>query len=1449
MLQNNPAGELELALRIRALVEGQNAIVGLGRSFLDINRSVEQLMLGLKSVSGSIEGANNEFSFLTSVAQKTGLSIETLGNNYLKLTAASKGTLLEGERVRTLFSQTSDALMKLGSDSTNTTRAMNALAQMMSKGQIYSEELKGQLAEAIPGALNIMSRALGLSVQEMLNLMEQGLLTSDALVLFGNQLKTEFSSGTENVRTFNQVINDVINQWTLLMKGLGDTGAWSLLKTVIGGVGTSMDMLAGAAGAGLGVALAKAAIGLKNITSSSKESVTALVSGVSAHRANASAALDHARATVTSAQAAQAEARAIALSAEAQYKAGLGTIVSEKLARNLSAARTDLSIKTSLLTVAEEKLVAAEQKVIATTTLTSRVTGLLFGPVGIIASAIITGLSFAGMFGDIGEKADSSKQNLDEYSKSVKDMTNAELVAAIAEQDAAAKKAKSTADRKEALLSLMEVEKSLNGNSLNYFQNERNREIHQKQMIETSRQISEAKGKEEEAERKLDFTRAALVARIGEMINVQDALSKQSSELRAKQVELHEKTELLRAGLKDGTVTYGEYYEAQMKEIEIASKLRDSDAKLTGVSKELLKTEELIQEQAESNVAAYGGLTKGSQEYNDAVANEANRIRERFKELSKLTETLVDASIATRNLKAQTEAHNTVSKSITDSLEKEAKLTGDLSEQRRLLVARRLLEAEADKEQIVLMMQEQTAIQAEIVLRERELELGTKKENVVKQEIGSLKNQLTAKNAEIEARKNSVEYMRLEAVEAIASSKTMSDGMRDVEDAIKNTNIELAKQKEARTQAAMAGKLIEEMIPLDEAILALEQRLTDLSKDKAIVMRQGWESIGQSQEEAATGMDFQTRRMIDAFGELAGKGNLTSQQLTSSFTDVLAKANTTTELLAIGEQIVKLQQTGKYNTDLLQLMFKDVAIKLTDVKDAADPATIALSKMGLNVPEQMERVTEQMKAQVDILTPQKVGIEASNQAFMKYAEQLIKTKLAGGDVDKEQLKVDASARGLSVAVTDLNDKLQKEHDAANPLTGALAALKDITEKNAREHERAATASSSYYSAQLKVVEGAIKVAKAKGDEAEVAELLEKKNKILIEQSYALARAKSQEVADAQNAVSVKTIELARDGELTAAELEQIAVLENLVIVKKNAAAEASANANAMKEEAAAAKKAADAQKENKEQTDKVCDSTKSAAASTGSYKAEVGYLAKNFDHLSESGERARAAIGKVNSVRFSVFQDQWKLLEIIEKQTAALDGAVAGEIKFNEKLQETIELADSFSPSADKATASLVSMAQSGSYGIRGISDAGEEAIDTLEGIKYASMEAADALSDLAEDYKQKIYELQGDMVASLKMQKQDALDEIEDYYLKAGALGRDEYSQAKAAAEAYYNAKIHEQQVEDAKEAAEAYDKVGESAEKASTSVKKLSQTDLSNLTAQVKTLSSETESLGAFF
>ena len=85
----------------------------------------------------------------------------------------------------------------------------------MSKGKITAEELRGQLSEAIPGAVGIMARALGVGTDELNKMMKAGdLLAEDVLPRFGAQVAKELGPGLAEatqtaVATFARFGNNV----------------------------------------------------------------------------------------------------------------------------------------------------------------------------------------------------------------------------------------------------------------------------------------------------------------------------------------------------------------------------------------------------------------------------------------------------------------------------------------------------------------------------------------------------------------------------------------------------------------------------------------------------------------------------------------------------------------------------------------------------------------------------------------------------------------------------------------------------------------------------------------------------------------------------------------------------------------------------------------------------------------------------------------------------------------------------------------------------------------------------------------------------------------------------------------------------------------------------------------------------------------------------------------
>jgi tape measure domain-containing protein len=146
------------------------------------------------ATGGAAQGAEG-LRFVRSEADRLGLSIEGTASEFGKLSAAAIGTKLEGAGVRDVFSAVSEASSVLGLSSDQSAGALLALGQIMSKGTVQAEELRGQLGERIPGAFQIMARGLNVTTQELGKMLEKGeVLAEEALPAFAAELRRAFGT-------------------------------------------------------------------------------------------------------------------------------------------------------------------------------------------------------------------------------------------------------------------------------------------------------------------------------------------------------------------------------------------------------------------------------------------------------------------------------------------------------------------------------------------------------------------------------------------------------------------------------------------------------------------------------------------------------------------------------------------------------------------------------------------------------------------------------------------------------------------------------------------------------------------------------------------------------------------------------------------------------------------------------------------------------------------------------------------------------------------------------------------------------------------------------------------------------------------------------------------------------------------------------------------------------
>lgn len=180
------------------------------------------LLLGtFTKISGSSLLAGQELAFVRAEANRLGVSYYDLADAYKQVSAAAKGTSLEGEEVRKLFSAMNTAAASLGLGSEEAKRALTALSQMMSKGKVSAEELRQQLGEVLPGAFQVAARAMGVSTAALDKMLSEGkIMTDEFIPKFRAQVEKEFGGANSNIETSGKAVERLRNEFRDLGEGL-----------------------------------------------------------------------------------------------------------------------------------------------------------------------------------------------------------------------------------------------------------------------------------------------------------------------------------------------------------------------------------------------------------------------------------------------------------------------------------------------------------------------------------------------------------------------------------------------------------------------------------------------------------------------------------------------------------------------------------------------------------------------------------------------------------------------------------------------------------------------------------------------------------------------------------------------------------------------------------------------------------------------------------------------------------------------------------------------------------------------------------------------------------------------------------------------------------------------------------------------------------------------------
>lgn len=218
----------------------------------------------VQQAGGSAQQGADSFQYLRSEANRVGFNFLDASGDYNKLISGLTGSGIGLKESQKVFSGFAELARVNKLDKTTQNRLFRALSQVAGKGKLMSEELTGQIAEALPGGTALFAQAYQAkiggnktgaeAIQQLLADMKKGKVTSDILTYAGAAASQRANQGgalatasqasqAEQARYQNSV-----NDMAVLASGAGvEEGFARIFRTLNAGLSESGDLVKGLA--------------------------------------------------------------------------------------------------------------------------------------------------------------------------------------------------------------------------------------------------------------------------------------------------------------------------------------------------------------------------------------------------------------------------------------------------------------------------------------------------------------------------------------------------------------------------------------------------------------------------------------------------------------------------------------------------------------------------------------------------------------------------------------------------------------------------------------------------------------------------------------------------------------------------------------------------------------------------------------------------------------------------------------------------------------------------------------------------------------------------------------------------------------------------------------------------------------------------------------------------
>ena len=204
---------------LRAQFQGLMSGIGMGfgiQELVENARNLDKARTTLRNVSGSLEQFGENQEFVLGLSRRYNQELITLMGNYSKFYSAASYAGFALEEQQHIYESLTRAAAYFNLTADETNGVMLAVQQMISKGKVSSEELRRQLGERLPGAMNLAAKAMGVTTAELDEMIKDGrVMAKELLPLLASELNT--LTANLDVNTIQGATNKLKNSFTELV--------------------------------------------------------------------------------------------------------------------------------------------------------------------------------------------------------------------------------------------------------------------------------------------------------------------------------------------------------------------------------------------------------------------------------------------------------------------------------------------------------------------------------------------------------------------------------------------------------------------------------------------------------------------------------------------------------------------------------------------------------------------------------------------------------------------------------------------------------------------------------------------------------------------------------------------------------------------------------------------------------------------------------------------------------------------------------------------------------------------------------------------------------------------------------------------------------------------------------------------------------------------------------